>query len=112
MKTRNAMLLVLALCMGPGLSAGLWADEEASRVDYAKGMQAVAQEDWSGAVKQFARAIEEKKNYAEAYNKLGLAEYNQGNLYPAVKHFKESVFLDPRLTEAWYNMGRGYEALK
>jgi tetratricopeptide (TPR) repeat protein len=109
MKTLNTML-VLALLAGAGPS-WLRAEEEASRRDYAKGMQAVAQEDWSGAAKQFARAVEEKKNYAEAYNKLGLAEFNLGRNDLAINHFKQAVFLNPRLAEAWYNMGRGYEAL-
>lgn len=88
------------------------AEEAAARAAYTKGMSAMQIGEWKSAQKLFKRAIEEKKDYAEAYNKEGLALFNQEKYLEAVTYFKQAVFLNPRITEAWYNLGFGYERIK
>jgi tetratricopeptide (TPR) repeat protein len=67
------------------------------------------QQGWAKAEESFRKAVELKSDYADAYNKLGQSLFNQGKLFDAVTEFKHAVSIDPRLTEAWYHLGYGFE---
>lgn len=67
------------------------------------------QSGWKKAEEHFRHAVELKTDYADAYNKLGQSLFNQGRLFEAITEFKHAVAIDPRLTEAWYHLGFGYE---
>lgn len=67
------------------------------------------QQGWAKAEESFRKAVELKSDYADAYNKLGQSLFNQGKLFDAVTEFKHAVAIDPRLTEAWYHLGYGFE---
>lgn len=78
---------------------------------YARGEQLLSEKKWKDAAHEFEHAIELEKNYAEAYNRLGEAEFNQGDIFDAVEKFKEAIKINPRYTAALYNLGMGYENL-
>jgi tetratricopeptide (TPR) repeat protein len=106
------MLLTLLAVATLFWAGRAWSDEATARDEYGQGMNLIATKaDWSGAAKYFRRATEQKKDYAEAYNKLGLCYFNQERTLEAVTQFKNAVFLNPRLTEGWYNLGYGLERL-
>ncbi len=99
-----ATVLLLVLTMAGQVHA------EASAVElYQAGQIELDQNDWTGAAKKFEHAIEVQKNYSEAYDKLGLALYNQGKINDAITQFTQAAFLNPRFTEALYHVGMGYE---
>jgi tetratricopeptide (TPR) repeat protein len=104
-------LAVLSLVLCAWLCAGPLLAESSAEEVFSQGEQRLAEKDWKGAAKQFSQAAELRKNYWEAYNKWGVALYNQGDVFDAVVKLKEAVAMDPRFTEAWYNLGMGYENL-
>jgi tetratricopeptide (TPR) repeat protein len=67
------------------------------------------QKGWQDAEAQFRKAVELKTDYADAYNKLGQSLFNQGRIFEAVTEFRRAVAINPRLTEAWYHLGFGFE---
>jgi superkiller protein 3 len=72
---------------------------------------AQAQADWAKAEARLREAVALKPDYAEAFDKLGQALYNQGKVFDAVTALKHAVLIDPRFTEAWYDLGYAYEGL-
>ena len=100
----------LALSAALLLAVPALADPDAQEV-FSRGEQALGEKKWESAAKQFEKAIELEKNYAEAYNKLGEALYNQGDIFEAVEKFKHAIKINPRYTGALYNLGMGYENL-
>ena len=104
----NRISLMIALALA--LTGPLCADPDAKEV-FSRGEQALAEKKWKDAAKRFEEAIELEKNYAEAWNNLGLALNNQGHVFEAVEKFKNAVKINPRYTEALYNMGLAYENL-
>lgn len=112
LRTTLAFLLLLALPLA--------ADETPARRAYFAGVdelqQAIVQptlpqqrKHWEAAKKNFEQAIQLKPDYAEAYDKLGQALFNLGDVFGAITRFKQAVAIDPRLTEAWYDLGFAYE---
>ncbi|NJK51519.1 tetratricopeptide repeat protein [Candidatus Gracilibacteria bacterium] len=51
------------------------------------------------------RVIQLKPNLAEAYNNLGLALGQQGELEGAIAAYQKAIQLDPNLVVAYYNLG-------
>jgi tetratricopeptide (TPR) repeat protein len=100
------ILLTAMLCAMPWRLPAVIAEEA-----YAKGVDKLAEKDWKGAESVFRHVIEDKKDYAEAYNKLGLALHNQGRMMEAIEAFKQAKTIDPRLTEAWYHLGLAFESV-
>lgn len=117
------MLKSLRLTLIAGLAAlpfALKADETPAMQAFYEGVAALQkaaieptfkqqQVGWAKAEESFRHAVELKSDYADAYNKLGQALFNQGKLFDAVTEFKHAVAIDPRLTEAWYHLGYGFE---
>lgn len=64
---------------------------------------------WRRAEAEFRKAVELKTDYADAYNKLGLALFNQQRVFEAITELRKAVAINPRLTEAWYHLGFAYE---
>ncbi len=66
---------------------------------------------WASAEGHFRDAVDLKPDYADAYDKLGQAQFNQEHVFDAVTSLKHAVVIDPRLTEAWYDLGFALENL-
>lgn len=115
LKALRSTILALALCAAP-----LAADETPAMQAFFAGVSALQeamikptlaqqQSGWKKAEEHFRQAVELKSDYADAYNKLGQSLFNQGRLFEAITEFKHAVAIDPRLTEAWYHLGYGFE---
>jgi tetratricopeptide (TPR) repeat protein len=96
------MALLVSALAGP-LAAG---DE---RAVYFEGMTQAQESKWAAAEVKFRRAIEIKNDYAEAWNKLGWVLFNQARMNEAIAVLKKAETINPRLTEAVYNLGWAYE---
>lgn len=92
-------------------AAPLPADETPAREAYGAGVDAFQLRHWSAAESHFRSAVKLKSDYAEAYDKLGESLFNEGKVMEAVTDFKLAVAIDPRLTQAWYDEGFGFENL-
>lgn len=103
-----------------GLAAKAAADETPAMQAFFQGVDALQkaaieptqpqkQAGWAKAEKHFREAVRLKSDYADAYNKLGQSLFNQAKVMEAITEFKNAVAIDPRLTEAWYNMGFAFE---
>jgi tetratricopeptide (TPR) repeat protein len=102
--TRFLMSLGLAL-----LAAGpAFADADAKEV-FSQGEDLLAQNKWDSAAAKFEKAVDLEKNYAEAWDKWGEALYNQEDVFEAIEKFKNAIKIDPRDTEALYDLGMGFE---
>ncbi len=101
------LCIALALSLTPGWLA---AEPDAKEV-FARGEQKQAERDWKGAAKLFEKAVEMEKNYAEAWNNWGETLYNQGLIFEGVSKFKHALAINPRYTQAHYNLGQGFENL-
>jgi superkiller protein 3 len=116
LKVLRPILAVLLLAAAVPAAA----DETPARQAYFRGvdeLQRAIQEPtrpqqvklWKSAEDSFREAIKLKTDYAEAYDKLGQALFNQGKVFDSITEFKNAVDIDPRLTEAWYDLGFAFE---
>ena len=94
-----------------GFAGRALADETPAMEAYGAGVARLQQRDWKGAESEFKTAVKLKTDYAEAYDKLGQSLFNQGKVFDAVTQFKHATTIDPRFTEAWYDLGFGFENL-
>ena len=58
-----------------------------------------------GSINAFNKAISIKPEYAEAYDNMGVALKNKGNLEEAINAHKKSILIKPYYAEA-YNNGK------
>lgn len=58
------------------------------------------------------RAVALDKNLSMAWISLGLIEFSKGNAENAARDFKQALRIDPLNADAWYGLGRAYEAQK
>lgn len=115
---RSLQILFAAalLALGAGTAR---AEEDAAVSAYGEGVSALQEaaaaagpqklSAWKRAEARFRKAVELKSDYAEAYGKLGQSLFNQGRAMEALTALKKAVAIDPRLTEAWVDMGFAFE---
>lgn len=70
-----------------------------------KGKQLLDQGDYSDAADEFKEATEYMATNAEAWNYLGVAEQQSGQLEEAASAYQRALELDRDLSEAHYNLG-------
>ncbi|HSY43099.1 MAG TPA: tetratricopeptide repeat protein, partial [Candidatus Acidoferrum sp.] len=70
-----------------------------------KGKQLLDQGDYSDAADEFKEATEYMVTNAEAWNYLGVAEQQSGQLEEAASAYQRALELDRDLSEAHYNLG-------
>ncbi len=75
---------------------------------YVQGVAATRAKEWSVAVAAFAKAVELKPTYAEAWNGLGYALRNQGKYAESLKAYNEALRLRPDYPEALEYLGEAY----
>jgi tetratricopeptide (TPR) repeat protein len=75
---------------------------------YVQGVAATRAKEWSVAAAAFAKAVELKPAYAEAWNGLGYALRNQGKYPESLKAYGEALRLRPDYPEALEYLGEAY----
>src|SRR6185436_9091837 len=75
---------------------------------YVQGVTATRAKEWSVAAAAFAKAVELKPTYAEAWNGLGYALRNQGKYAESLKAYDEALRLRPNYPEALEYLGEAY----
>ena len=78
---------------------------------YVEGLIKYQVNNYSGAVKDFKKAIKLNPEFVKSYNKAGLAYMGtkQTHLDHAIYMYKQAVHIDPEYAEAFYNLGVAYE---
>jgi Flp pilus assembly protein TadD len=76
--------------------------------EYSRGIAATRAKEWSVAAAAFAKAVEMKPAYPEAWNGLGYALRNQGKYPESVKAYDEALRLRPNYPEALEYLGEAY----
>ena len=67
------------------------------------------QNKYSEAIKELNKAIELKKDYAEAYLNLGMVYLNLKKYQEAIKFFNQSLVHNKKLTSVYYYLGECYK---
>jgi tetratricopeptide (TPR) repeat protein len=76
--------------------------------EYGRGVAPTKAKEWSVAAAAFAKAVEMKPAYAEAWNGLGYALRNQGKYPESIKAYDEALRLRPDYPEALEYLGEAY----
>jgi tetratricopeptide (TPR) repeat protein len=79
-----------------------------SEQQYIQGVTATRAKEWSVAAAAFAKAVEIKPTYAEAWNGLGYALRHQGKYAESLKAYNEALRLRPDYSEALEYLGEAY----
>ena len=58
----------------------------------------------------YRKAIEQRKDYDEAWNNLGLVQLDMELVEEAIGSFKQAAAIDPTSAAAWRNLGKAYAA--
>ena len=100
MRARLAFLFLLVIA-----APGCGQKQESAKAFGKRGMVALGNEDYVGAIENFSEAIRLDPNLAMAYNMRGLAWCGHGNTDAAIKDFSAAIRIDPKLAGAYYNRG-------
>ena len=73
------------------------------------GFTLYTQNKYSEAIKELNKAIELKKDYAEAFLNLGMVYLNLKKYQEAIKFFNQSLFHNKKLTSVYYHLGECYK---
>jgi tetratricopeptide (TPR) repeat protein len=95
---RALAIAVVGTALG-AQAAGAGADAR-SELAYNAGMRAIQQQDWSGAVNRLETAIVFDPGNADAFERLGFAHLQLGNLEKALKYFRIALEIEPNHTAA------------
>ncbi len=87
------------------ISAHELAAPDKARDDYNKGKSLMAKPDYTGAIAEFQKAIQEFPDYYEAYAKMGVAQYMAGQAVEARQSLQKSIDLSGgKYPEAMFDM--------
>ena len=70
-----------------------------------QGAANAALQNYEKAIDSYKQAIKIKPDYAEAYNNMGNALNDKGELDAAIDSYKQALKIKPDFAEAYYNMG-------
>jgi tetratricopeptide (TPR) repeat protein len=94
--------------MGAGSSSGGTAAAPSAVDLYNSGYAASQSGRYAEAVNYFQRAIDLKRDYAEAYNMLGFSTRKMGNVAKAFTYYETALKLKPNFPEAREYYGEAY----
>lgn len=97
----------LALAVGSDSSASS-TPTKAADPDYARAEKAIDAKDWPRAIDLLTKVVARDDKNADAYNNLGYAERQRGNLEIAFKHYDRALSLNPKHTGVREYLGEAY----
>ncbi len=98
----------LATAAGGGGSDSSSTPAKAVDPDYANAEKAIKAKDWAAAIDLLTQVVARDEKNADAYNYLGYAERNRGNLDSAFKFYDRALTLDPKHLGAREYLGEAY----
>lgn len=117
----HGFTLSLAICLGAaagsawsagggggGGSGGGEADVAAADPDYKAGLAAVKAKDWPQVVARMSTVTQHRPNSADAWNELGHAYRQLGDMDNSFKHYARALQIDPRHKGAHEYLGEAY----
>ncbi|MBL4905902.1 MAG: tetratricopeptide repeat protein [Sneathiella sp.] len=93
--------------MGGG-SSSTGAEKAAQNPDYVKGKQYIEQENWQAAIQSLSKVVAKDKDDADAFNYLGYANRQLGNLEIAFEYYHKALDINPRHKGANEYVGEAY----
>ena len=91
----------------PGVNVN-WAELDP---DFATGLQALAANDWNGAITALSSAALRDTRNSDIQNHLGYAYRRLWQFDPALRHFQQALTLNPRHRSAHEHLGEVYLSL-
>jgi tetratricopeptide (TPR) repeat protein len=82
-----------------------------SKAYFMKGMNYKAIKDTARAISSMQTAVEQDQQYYNAYIQLGILCAAKNNPL-AVQYYKNALRIEPKSTEAWYNLGKYFQDIK
>lgn len=76
--------------------------------DFTAGRSAIDKKDWAAAVALFTKVVAKSKDNADAYNWLGYAQRNMGDVQTALKSYARALEIDPGHRGAHEYVGEAY----
>ena len=76
--------------------------------DYVKAEKAIQSKDWANSIALLTQVVARDAKNADAYNYLGYAERNRGNLDIAFKYYDRALSLDPKHLGVREYLGEAY----
>jgi tetratricopeptide (TPR) repeat protein len=110
----HAIVLALLVALAPlanaagGGGSNSAAPGKAVDPDFNKAEKAIQAKDWAPAVALLTQVVARDNKNADAYNYLGFAERNRGNLDVAFKHYEQALTIDPKHRGAREYLGEAY----
>jgi tetratricopeptide (TPR) repeat protein len=93
------------------INMALKVDEFNSKAYFMKGMCYKQLKDTTRAISSMQTAVEQNQKYYQAYIQLGILNAARKNPL-AAQYYKNAISLEPKSTEAWYNLGKYYQDIK
>ncbi|CAH0475768.1 unnamed protein product [Peronospora belbahrii] len=86
---------------------GMWLGEYGSSAqnDVQRAVELATQKKWDEAREMLQQVVHDFSEYAYAWNKLAMVEYQCGNFGKALGHYETAVQLKPQLVEALVGLG-------
>lgn len=112
----HSLVFVLAVAFAaaiPSLATAVGSDSSSTPVkavdsDYTKAEKAIEAKDWPTAISLLTLVVARDNKNADAYNYLGFAERNRGNLDSAFKYYDQAVSLNPKHRGVREYLGEAY----
>ncbi|MDQ3047596.1 MAG: tetratricopeptide repeat protein [Bacteroidota bacterium] len=90
------------------INMALKIDQYIAKAYFMKGMNYKDLKDTARAMSSMQTAVEQEKNYYQAYIQLGILA--AGKYDPlAIQYYKNAIRIQPKSTEAWYDLGKYYQ---
>jgi len=116
LRTLAGVLALIAAAAIPTLAAAVGSDSSSATTtpakavdpEYARAEKAIETKDWPRAIDLLTKVVARDDRNADAYNYLGYAERQRGNLDIAFKHYDRAVNLNPKHTGVREYLGEAY----
>ncbi|CAI5703172.1 hypothetical protein KXD40_003865 [Peronospora effusa] len=86
---------------------GIWLGEggQSAQVEVQHAVKLADQKKWDEAREMLKQVVHDSSEYAYAWNKLAMVEYQSGNFGKALSHYETAVKLKPQLLDALVGLG-------
>lgn len=83
--------------------------DDPAREHFEKGVRLSLQKDYEAAIAEYEKSLEYNPQSAPAYNNLGFAYYDKGDIDKAIEAQKKALDIDPQLPNGYYGLALALE---